>query len=99
MLSPMPIRPELGGPLSSPGQLLASPGWPLTSPRLGRTPGAYVVQEGRLSLEMFHLGDAEDGQRGARSSLDLAATLDEGAAAAAAGLQKGERPRWPRRRS
>ena len=39
----------------SPGdQLLASPlGLTFPSPGLGRTPGAHVVQEGRLSLEML----------------------------------------------
>jgi hypothetical protein len=55
MLSPIPLGPEAVPPLMSPGdQLLASPlGLTFPSPGLGRTPGAHVVQEGRLSLEML----------------------------------------------
>jgi hypothetical protein len=55
MLSPMPLGPEVVPPLLSPGdQLLASPRFAFPSP-IGRTPGAHVVQEGRLSLEMLGL--------------------------------------------
>jgi hypothetical protein len=93
MLSPVPLRQELGPPLNSPGALLASPlgsGWPLTSPRLGRSPGAYVVQEGRLSLEMFAFGDGEEGKAVPHPSLDLTATLDGGANAAGGALHRGE---------
>lgn len=53
MLSPMPLGPEVAPPLMSPGgQLLASP-LGLTFPSPGRTPGAHVLQESRLSLEML----------------------------------------------
>jgi hypothetical protein len=48
----MPLEPT-GAEMTSPAQLLASPtGWPGISPGLGRSPGQYVVQEGRLSLEV-----------------------------------------------
>lgn len=61
MLSPMPLGPEVAPPLMSPGgQLLASPlGLTFPSPGLGRTPGAHVVQEGRLSLEMLGMLPAD----------------------------------------
>ena len=60
MTSPITFRPD--GPLSSPGQLLPSPGgWPLASPaNFGRTPADAFVPEGRLSLEMFHTGGPAD---------------------------------------
>lgn len=57
----MPLGPEVAPPLMSPGgQLLASPlGLTFPSPGLGRTPGAHVVQEGRLSLEMLGMLPAD----------------------------------------
>lgn len=91
MLSPIPTRQEVGAPLASPGELLPSPvGWPLSSPHFGRTPGAYVVQEGRLSLEMFTGGETEDGRPGLRGSVDLFTGVAGTAHPAGAGQHKGE---------
>ena len=72
MLTPVPLSGTLvqeeGGGIynftSSPGlqnMYVRSPlSWPpLSSPGLGRTP--YVMQEGRLSLELFDLSDGELG--------------------------------------
>lgn len=92
MLSPVPLNTSDYGVLpSSPGPVAGSPlNWPFQSPGLGRTPGAYVVQEGRLSLEVFDLGEAHLESPKVNPSIDLlsheGAGLVKGAAAA---LQRG----------
>jgi hypothetical protein len=82
MTSPITFRLELGGPLSSPGQLLSPGGWPLASPAHAFASPAHA--EGRLSLEMFHTGGPADADAFKAPS---AARGPQG------GLQKGARAR------
>lgn len=95
MVSPMPTGADAAAPLLAPGDgLLASPSplaFSFPSPGVGRTPGAHVVQEGRLSLEMFNLA-AEAGLAGQPgAAMDLLAPLHSAALAraTAAGALKG----------
>ena len=91
---------ELGGsvPLLSPGDpLLSSPlNFSLPSPAtgLGRTPGAHVVQEGRLSLEMFGLVAPGElgGSTGPGSGIEMLAQLNAHVSGrgGGTGLPKGE---------
>lgn len=94
MLSPQPLNPaDYAVVPTSPGQLLISPlklPVPFNSPGFGRTPGAYVVQEGRLSLEMFDLGP-HLASPNLQPALDLLAQTDEGTAVKAlSALQRGK---------
>jgi len=78
MLSPVPLNPvDYGAVPNSPVQLLISPlKIPFQSPGFGRTPGAYVVQEGRLSLEMFDFAETNLTSPGIHPGLDLLAPMD-----------------------
>jgi hypothetical protein len=96
MLSPIPLGPEAPPPpLMSPGdQLLAthSPALDLTfpSPGLGRTPGAHVVQEGRLSLEMLGLIMPEAAANTGVPPIGILAPFLNAEASVRAGILKSE---------
>ena len=91
----MPLRPEGPATLLSPGdQLGRSPmGFVLPSPGIGHTPGMYVVQEGRLSLEMLGLvsENVAAGNIRAGGALELLAPLNVDASRAVPSMaQKSE---------
>lgn len=87
----MPLNPaDYAVVPNSPGQLLISPlKIPFQSPGFGRTPGAYVVQEGRLSLEMFDFAETNLASPANYHNMDLLASLEQQGRAAQQ-LQKGE---------